>query len=51
LAASGIVAALTMFLAREPLMDLAGKLVGRLGAKRKSRKARRTKAAQEPSGE
>lgn len=27
-AATGIVAALTMFLAREPLMDLAGKLVG-----------------------
>ncbi len=31
--ATGVVAALTMFLAREPLMDLAGKLVG--GAKKK----------------
>lgn len=51
LAATGIVAALTMFLAREPLMDLASKAVGRVGTKRKSRKARRTKAAQEPSGE
>ena len=34
LAATGIVAAITMFLAREPLMDLAGKLVG--GGKEKS---------------
>ena len=38
-AATGVVAAITMFLAREPLMELAGKLVG--GAKGKSRKRRR----------
>lgn len=40
--ATGVVAAITMFLAREPLMDLAGKLVG--GGKAK--KARRRKAPQ-----
>jgi ElaB/YqjD/DUF883 family membrane-anchored ribosome-binding protein len=28
-AATGVVAAITMFLAREPLMDLAGKVVGK----------------------
>ena len=36
LAAGGVVAAITMFLAREPLMDLAGKLVD--GAKGKTSK-------------
>jgi hypothetical protein len=40
LAAGGVVAAITMFLAREPLMDLAGKLVGG-SEKKKTRKARR----------
>lgn len=40
--ATGVVAAITMFLAREPLMDLAGKLVG--GSKGK--KATRRKAPQ-----
>ncbi|HEY4070383.1 MAG TPA: DUF3618 domain-containing protein [Sphingomicrobium sp.] len=39
LAATGVVAAITMFLAREPLMDLAGKLLE--GAKGKSRKRRK----------
>jgi ElaB/YqjD/DUF883 family membrane-anchored ribosome-binding protein len=39
LAATGVVAAVTMFLAREPLMDLAGKLVD--GAKGKTRKRRK----------
>jgi hypothetical protein len=40
LAAGGVVAAITMFLAREPLMGLAGKLVdGAKGKKRKRRKA------------
>ena len=39
-AATGVVAAVTMFLAREPLMDLAGKLVGE---KRKGRKTARAK--------
>jgi ElaB/YqjD/DUF883 family membrane-anchored ribosome-binding protein len=39
-AATGVVAAIAMFLAREPLMDLAGKLVD--GAKTKTRKRRKT---------
>jgi hypothetical protein len=39
IAATGLVAALTMFLAREPLIDLAGKLVD--GAKGKSKKRRK----------
>ena len=38
-AATGVVAAITLFLAREPLMDLAGKLIDE--AKGKSRKPRR----------
>lgn len=46
LAATGVVAALTMFLAREPLIDLAGRLVDGLGEKRKSRKARKAKPKQ-----
>jgi len=41
LAAGGVVAALTMFLAREPLIDLAGKIVGGVNDKRKSRKKRK----------
>ena len=40
LAATGVVAAVTMFLAREPLMDLAGRLVD--GAKGKSKKRRKS---------
>jgi hypothetical protein len=47
LAATGMVAAITMFLAREPLMDLAGKLVGSVGEKRKARRTRKTKANQD----
>jgi hypothetical protein len=47
LAATGLVAAITMFLAREPLMDLAGKLVGSVGEKRKARRTRKTKANQD----
>lgn len=39
LAATGVVTAIAMFLAREPLMDLAGKLVD--GAKAKTRKRRK----------
>lgn len=39
LAATGVVAAITMFLAREPLMDLAGKIVD--GAKSKTKKRRK----------
>jgi hypothetical protein len=47
LTATGVVAAITMFLAREPLMDLAGKVVDGVGDKRKSRKARNAKAKQQ----
>ena len=45
IAATGAVAALALFLAREPLMDLAGKLVDGIGKKRpkKSRKPRQPK--------
>jgi hypothetical protein len=47
LAATGVVAAITMFLAREPLMDLAGKLVGSVGEKRKTRRTRKSKTNQD----
>jgi len=47
LAATGVVAAITMFLAREPLMDLAGKFVNGMGEKRKIRRIRKTKANQD----
>jgi hypothetical protein len=43
LTATGVVAAITMFLAREPLIDLAGRMVEGVGEKRKSRKAREAK--------
>ena len=46
LAATGVVAAITMFLAREPLMDLASKLAESVGAKRKTRKAAKAKPRQ-----
>ena len=46
IAASSVVAAVAMFLAREPLMDLAGKVVGSAGEKRKTRKKTRTKQVQ-----
>jgi len=45
LAATGVVAAIAMFLAREPLFDLAGKLIDGVSEKRagkKRRKARKT---------
>ena len=47
LAATGVVAAIAMFLAREPLMDLAGKIAGSVGDKRKTRKTAKTKAKQD----
>jgi hypothetical protein len=47
LAATGIVAAIAMFLAREPLIDLAGKIAGGVGEKRKKRKSRQAKAKQD----
>jgi ElaB/YqjD/DUF883 family membrane-anchored ribosome-binding protein len=43
LAATGVVAAVAMFLAREPLMDLAGRIADGVGEKRKFRKSRKTK--------
>src|SRR5438046_305014 len=43
LTATGVAAAITMFLAREPLIDLAGRLAEGVGEKRKSRKARKAK--------
>lgn len=46
LAVTGVVAAITMFLAREPLMDLAGKLVGGVSNKRKARKRSSAKTKQ-----
>lgn len=50
LAAGGVVAAITMFLAREPLMDLAGKLVDRAkqkpGKRRKAPHRESTEAAE-----
>lgn len=43
-AATGVVAAIALFLAREPLMDLAGKLVNGKGKKSKSgKKPKKTK--------
>ena len=47
LAASGVVAAITMFLAREPLMDLASKLVG--NETRRSRKAPKAAVKKDPT--
>ena len=47
LAATGVVAAIAMFLAREPLMDLAGKLAKRKNPKRpKAPKKQKTEAAE-----
>jgi hypothetical protein len=46
LTATGVVAAITMFLAREPLIDLAGRLADGVGEKRKSRKARKAQSKQ-----
>jgi len=42
LAATGVVAAITMFLAREPLMDFAGSMFKAAKNKRKPRRSRRT---------
>src|SRR3954464_5504372 len=41
IAATGVVAAITMFLAREPLWELATKLAGGVSDKRKTRKRRK----------
>ncbi len=42
LAATGVVAAVTLFLAREPLLDLAGKFIDGVGEKTKRRRTRKT---------
>jgi len=47
LATTGVIAAIAMFLAREPLADLAGKLVDGVSDKRKSRKRRKAQSKQE----
>ena len=47
LAATGVVAAIAMYLAREPLMDLAGKITGSMGEKRKTRRTAKTTAKQD----
>jgi hypothetical protein len=47
LATGGVVAALTMFLAREPLIDLAGRIVGGVNDKRKARKSRKARPKSE----
>lgn len=44
LAASGIAAALALFIAREPLIDLAGKLIDNIGEKRSAKKKRKAAA-------
>ena len=52
LAATGVVAVITMFLAREPLMDLAGKLVaGKKGKSSKRRKPALSKDEEAPKQE
>jgi hypothetical protein len=45
-ATGGIVAALTMFLAREPLMDLAGSMFRGAKEKRQTRKTRKARSKQ-----
>ena len=42
--ASGVVAAIALFLAREPLMDMAGKLADGVTTKRKAKKAKPRKS-------
>ena len=46
IAATGAVAALAIFLAREPLMSLAGKLMTGVSKKRTTRKSRKSKPSQ-----
>ena len=47
LAATGVVAAVTMFLAREPLIDLAGRIVGGSKDKKSRRRPARKKESKE----
>jgi hypothetical protein len=46
IATTGVVAAITMFLARAPLIDLAGRIAGGVGEKRKTRKSRKAATRQ-----
>jgi ElaB/YqjD/DUF883 family membrane-anchored ribosome-binding protein len=46
LTATGVIAAITLFLAREPLIDLAGKLAGGVSSKRSKPKPRKKKQVQ-----
>ena len=46
LAATGVVAAIAMFLAREPLIDLVGRIAGSVGGKKDARRSRTAKAKQ-----
>ena len=46
LTTTGVVAAIALFLAREPLMDLAGKLANGVSSKRPKRKPRKKKQVQ-----
>ena len=46
LATTGVIAAVAMFLAREPLFDLAGKVADGVSTKRKTRKARKSPTKQ-----
>ncbi len=46
LAATGVVAAITMFLARAPLIDLAGRIAGEVGKKRHTSRSRTAKPKQ-----
>lgn len=49
LAATGVVAAITMFLAREPLIELAGRLAGGISNKRKAGKTPKRRKPSKPS--
>ena len=46
LAATGVVAAIAMFLAREPLIEMAGKLMDEVSEKRAGRKRRKARKTQ-----
>jgi len=46
LAATGVVAAITLFLAREPLMDLAGKAKDKVRTKARTRRKAKTKSTE-----
>lgn len=51
LAAGGIAAAIALFLAREPLIDMAGKMIDDLGEKRAVKKRRKAAAKASPKTE